>query len=75
MIHVEPDARASSQFRFAQEHGTTLYIMHLAVAPQHQGCGFGGRLLRRVLRYADSMQLHAYAEVRCSMHADLLSCD
>jgi GNAT superfamily N-acetyltransferase len=49
-----------------QEHGATLHIMHLAVAPAERGAGHGGPLLAAVLRRAETTRLAAYAEVKCA---------
>jgi predicted GNAT family acetyltransferase len=64
-----PTARDMVSARYLQEHGETLHIVHLAVAPGQRGAGRGSRLVRRVLRHADSARLSAYAEV-----STLVSC-
>lgn len=46
-----------------QEHGETLFIMHLAVAPGDRNAGHGSRLLAAVLRHTKAARLAACAEV------------
>ena len=55
-----------------QEHGKTLHITHLAIAPAARGVRHGGRLLATVLRHADSARLTAYVEVNSGRRRPLL---
>ena len=55
-----------------QEHGNTLHITHLAIAPAARGEGHGGRLLAAMLRHADPARLTAYVEVKSGRCRSLL---
>ena len=73
-LHLPPDTADAyscspddvNSNAWMQEHGKTLHITHLAIAPAARGVGHGGRLLATVLRHADSARLTAYVEAKSS---------
>jgi len=48
-----------------------IYLQVIAVKPEHQGKGMGGRMLRHVLERADSDSIPCYLETFGQNHVDL----
>ena len=78
-LHVSGESRrrvmATDEYLLAQRRriaqGEHLYLQVIAVKPEHQGKGMGGRMLRYVLERADADSIPCYLETFGDDHVSL----